>query len=116
MINTKPIENKIRKRIKTRELIEGKAIDEIQITKKEAEQLENTIEIDNVKLVIVDKLGDKSKKNCFAYIERKGHRSCYCLNNLYCQNRKCNFYRTDINISSIEKDIKKYAEGRWEVY
>ena len=31
--------NKIRKRIKTREMIEGRVIEEIQITKQEAEQL-----------------------------------------------------------------------------
>lgn len=99
--------DKIRKRIRTTELLEGKVIEEIQITKKEAEQLGERTYIDHVKLIIVDKLGDMVNKDCFAYIERNGHKRCYSLNNLEC--KKCSFYRTDITISEIEKSIEKYA-------
>jgi len=106
------IVDKIRKRIRTRQMIEGRVIDEVQITRQEAEQLGKREDIDNVKLIIVDKLGDMSNKNCFAYIDRNGHRSCYCLDKLYCQNRKCKFYRTDINIFDIERSIKEYSIGR----
>lgn len=104
------IVDKIRKRIRTRQMIEGKVIDEIQITKKEAEQLGERSMIDNVKLIIVDQLGDLSNKDCFAYIDRNGHKSCYCLDKLYCKNNKCKFYRNDITISEIEKSIKKYSD------
>ena len=103
------IVDKIRKRIKTRQMIEGKVIDEIQITKQEAEQLGDRREIDNVRLIIVDKLGDLSNKDCFAYIDRNGHKSCYCLDKLYCKNSKCEFYRNDITISKIEKSVELYA-------
>lgn len=104
------IVDKIRKRIRTREMMEGRVIEEIQITKQEAEQLGDRTAIDNVKLIIVDKLGDMSNKDCFAYIERNGHKSCYCLERLYCKNKKCKFYRNDITISEIEKSIKKYSD------
>lgn len=106
--------HKIRRRIMTRQMIECKTIDEIQITKQEAEQLGERRMIDNVKLIVVDKLGDMSKKDCFAYIDRNEHKSCYCLNNLYCQNRRCKFYRTDIKISDIEKSIREYAKTHKE--
>ena len=102
--------HKIRRRIMTRQMIECKTIDEIQITRQEAEQLGERTTIDNVKLIVVDKLGDMSKKDCFSYIDRNGHKSCYCLNNLYCQNRRCKFYKTDIKISDIEKSIRKYSD------
>ena len=62
------MKRKIRKRIETKQLIEGKAIKEVQITKKEAEQLGDGItKIDGVELIVVDKLGDRTKKDCFAY-------------------------------------------------
>ncbi len=106
--------NKIRKRIKTREMIEGRVIEEIQITKQEAEQLGERKKIDNVKLIVVEKLGDMANKDCFAYIEKNGHRSCYCLDKLYCSNGKCEFYKkcnfsTDDNIPAIERSIKEYS-------
>lgn len=103
------IENKIRKRIKTAEMLKCEHIDEIQITKEEAEQLGARSTIDGVKLIIVDKLGDMSKKDCFAYIDRNGHKSCYCLDNLYCKNQACNFYRNDISIEKIEERVELYA-------
>lgn len=105
----KKIIDKIIKRIQTRELMECKTIEEIQITKKEAEQIGERTFIDNVKLIVVDKLGDMTNKDCFAYIERNGHKSCYSLNNLECKNKKCKFYITDIKIPEIEKSIKEYA-------
>lgn len=102
--------DKIRKRIMTKEMLEGKVIKEIQITKKEAEQLGDRVFIDNVKLVVVDKLGDLSQRDCFGYTIRKGHKSCSGLKNLYCQNSFCKFYRNDITKEEIKKDIKLYAE------
>lgn len=105
------IKEKIRKRIQTIQLMEGRVIKEVQITKEEAEQLgERLSEVDGVKLIIVDKLGEKTKKDCFAYVEsRKGKRRCYCLDELNCKNKQCKFYRNDITIPQIEKSIKKYA-------
>ena len=99
------IQDKIRKRIQSMQILQGKAIKEIQITKKEAEQLGNFRNIDGVKLIIVDKLGDLSNKDCFAYKNNK----CYALNKLYCKNRECRFYRKDITIEKIENSIQKYS-------
>ena len=96
------LEDKIRKRIKTMSTMQGENIKEIQITRKEAEQLGNINMIDNVKLIVVEKLGDMTKKDCFAYKENK----CYALNELYCKNRKCRFYRNDITIKEIERSVK----------
>lgn len=103
------VADKIRKRIRTLEIAKAETVEEIQITKKEAEQLGETRTIDNVKLIVVDKIGDLSKKDCFAYIDRNGHKSCYCLEKLYCKNKKCNFYRTDITIPKIEKSVEHYV-------
>ena len=105
------MKRKIRKRIETKQLKEGKVIKEVQITKKEAEQLGDGItKIDGVELIVVDKLGDRTKKDCFAYIEsEKGKRKCYCLDDLECPNRYCKFYRNDITIKEIENSIKEYA-------
>ena len=99
------VKDKIRKRIKTMQTLQGKVIDEIQITKQEAEQLGRIYSIDGVKLVVVEKLGDMTKKDCFAY---KGNK-CYALTNLYCKSRECRFYRKDLNIDDIEASIKLYA-------
>lgn len=101
---------KIRKRIKTAEMLNCRHIEEVQITREEAEILGDKIkEIDGVRLVIVEKLGDMSKIDCFAYIERKSNKSCYCLDSLYCENKQCNFYRNDITVREIEKDIEAYS-------
>ena len=100
------IKDKIRKRIKTMEMAQGKVIDEIQITKQEAEQLGSINAIDGVKLVIVEKLGDMTKKDCFAYRKNR----CYALNDLYCRNRKCRFYRKDITIAEIESSVRRYSK------
>ena len=97
--------NKIRKRIMTRKLMESRRISEIQITKKEAEQLGERTYIDNVKLIVVDKLGDMSNKDCFAYLGK----DCYSLKELYCKNSECEFYRTDVAIPEIERSIRQYA-------
>ena len=102
------IQDKIKKRIQSMQMLQGKIIKEIQITKKEAEQLGNIKDIDGVKLTIVDKLGDISNKDCFAYHKN----NCYGLNKLYCKNRECKFYRKDITIEEIEKNIKLYKENR----
>lgn len=103
------IVDKIRKRIRTLETIKCESVEEIQITKQEAEQLGERTYIDNVRLIVVDQLGDLTKQDCFAYINRNGHKSCYSLKNLYCKNRDCKFYRTDITIAEIEKSIERYA-------
>ncbi len=102
--------DKIKKRIITRETMEGKVIDEIQITKKEAEKLGDRRVIDHVKLKVVDKLKDMTRKDCFAYIDRNGYKRCYSLKTMDCKNKKCKFYRTDITIAEIEQDIRRYAE------
>ena len=101
------IKNKIQKRIMSMQLLQGKVIKEIQITRQEAEQLGNVNLIDGVKLVIVDKLGDMTNKDCFAY---RGEQ-CYALNELYCKNKECRFYRNDITINEIENSIKKYLRA-----
>lgn len=107
------IVDKIRKRIRTQQMLEKKIIKQIQITKKESEELKGKKEIDGVELIVVGKLGNTIKTNCFAYIERGGHKSCYGLKKLYCMNQKCNFYKQcdykgKDNMLEIEKDIKKY--------
>ena len=63
------IEDKIRKRIRTMEMLKNEHITEIQISKEEAEKLGDRKLLDGVKLIVVDKLGDRTKKDCFAYIE-----------------------------------------------
>lgn len=61
----------------------------------------------------IEKIENNIKTDCFAYINRNGHKSCYSLNKLYCANEKCNFYkkcdyRSDNNIFSIQEAVKKY--------
>lgn len=106
------IEDKIRKRIRTMETLTNEQIKEIQISKTEAENLGDRKAIDGVKLIVTDKLGDLTKKDCFAYIDRNGHKSCYCLKQLYCKNKKCNFYRNDIRISQLETSVEAYSRGK----
>ncbi len=101
------VKDKIQKRIMSMQLLQGKVIKEIQITKQEAEQLGSVNVIDGVKLIVVDKLGDLSNKDCFAY---KGNQ-CYALNELYCKNRACRFYRNDITIKDIEKSVREYVKA-----
>jgi len=107
------IVDKIRKRIRTAEMIKRDTIEEIQITKKEAEQLGGRTAIDGVKLIVVDKLGDMTNTDCFAYIDKNGNKKCYCLDKLYCKNRDCKFYRTDITIAEIEKSIRRYSDSAY---
>lgn len=95
------IEDKIRKRIKAMEMLKCEYISEIQITREEAEILGDKKTIDGRKLIVVDKLGDLTKKDCFAYIDKNGHKSCYALKKLYCKNQECKFYRNDITINDI---------------
>lgn len=114
------IVDKIRKRIKEIQLIEGKIIEAVQITQEEFEQLGGRTEIDNVKLIVVKKLENIVKTDCFAYITRNGNSHCYCLNRLYCIKEKCNFYKkrdadANSNILEIEKSIKEYAYGKEKV-
>lgn len=101
------IEDKIRKRIKTMETLRNEPIKEIQISKEEAEKIGDRKVLDGVKLILKNK--NMTKKDCFAYIDRKGHDSCFCLDNLYCRNEKCNFYRTDITVPQIEASVKRYS-------
>ena len=99
---------RIRKRIKTLNLVKDEPIKEVEVTREEALQIPDKIKsIDGVKLIIVDELGDKSKKDCFAYKDKK----CYALNELYCKKDKCRFYRNDIKMSDIESSIRKYNKN-----
>ena len=96
---------KIRKRIQSLYMIKKEKITEVQITKEEALYIPDRIkEIDGVKIVVVDKLGDIEKKDCFAYNEGE----CKALNYLYCKSRECRFYRNDINREDIENSIVAY--------
>lgn len=45
------------------------------------------------------------KEKCFADMDNR----CYVLKNKKCEN--CKFYRADIDIASIERDIKLYEIG-----
>ena len=50
-------------------------------------------------------------KDCFAYIERKGHEGCKALKDLYCKNEECRFYKrkSKVDLEEIEKSIKEYG-------
>lgn len=97
--------DKIKKRIATLECAKNQKIKEVEITKEEAEQISEKVKgINGVRLIIVDELGDRSKKDCFAYKDKK----CCALNELYCKKEDCNFYRNDIKMSDIERSIRKY--------
>ena len=102
------IKNKIRKRINSWNIISKEPITYVKITKEESEELGDRIkQIDGVKLVVVDELGEKpEKEDCFAYLKNK----CYALDGMYCANTECKFYKNDITIEKIEKSIKKYSE------
>lgn len=107
------IEDKIRKRIKTMEMLKNEPVKEIQISKEEAEKLGDRKVLDGVKLIVVEKLGDRTKKDCFAYSELKnGHKKCYCLDILYCKNQECRFYRNDVTIPQLEMSIIAYSKGK----
>lgn len=103
------IKDKIKRKIEATQILNGEIIKEIYITKEEAELLGDIRAINNVKLIIE---GNKTKKDCFAYIKNNGHESCYGLNKLYCKNKKCKFYKKDITKEKIEKDLEKYAKGK----
>ena len=100
------IENKIKKRIKTIELLKKEMIKEVEITKEEAEQLGSIRRINGVELIVVDKVDNNIRKDCFAY---QSNNKCYALDSLYCSKGKCNFYRNNLDIQTIESDIQKYA-------
>lgn len=106
------IEDKIRKRIRTMEMLKNEHITEIQISKEEAEKLGDRKLLDGVKLIVVDKLGDRTKKDCFAYIENDKWKKCYCLDKLYCKNKECRFYRTDVTIAELERSVEAYSRGK----
>lgn len=103
------IEDKIKKRIKTMEMLKNEPVKEIQINKEESEKLGDRKALDGVKLIVVDKLGEMTKKDCFAYIEINGHKKCYCLDKLYCKNRECRFYRNDVTIAELERSVEAYS-------
>lgn len=50
-------------------------------------------------------------RDCFAYMERKGHKDCKALKDLYCKNEECRFYKrkSEVNLEKIEKVIKEYG-------
>ena len=97
--------DKIKKRIETLEFAKNEKIKEVEVTKEEAEQIPEKIKgINGVRLIIVDELGDRSKKDCFAYKDKK----CCALNELYCKKESCNFYRNDIKMSDIESSVRRY--------
>lgn len=101
--------DKIKKRIATMAIAKNQHIKEVEITKEEARQIPPSIKyINGAKLIIVEKLGDRTKKDCFAYEETE----CYGLNELYCKHEECRFYRNDIKKSRLETEIKKYSL-RW---
>lgn len=85
-------DREIRKRIENWQTIRNEFIKETQITREEAEQLGDRREIDGVKLIVVDKLGDMTRTDCFAYTG-KDKRECDILKKLYCKKGKCNFYK-----------------------
>lgn len=62
-------------------------------------------------VVVVDKIGDLTKKDCFAYVNKTGREKCYCLKELQCKNKECRFYRNDITISEIERSLEEYNKG-----
>lgn len=98
--------DKIKKRVETMAIAKNRHIKEVEITKEEAKQIPSNIKyISGAKLIVVDKLGDRTKKDCFAYEEKE----CYGLNELYCKHEECKFYRNDIKKSRIETEVKKYA-------
>lgn len=103
------IEDKIRKRIKTMEMLKNEPVKEIQISKEESEKLGDRKVLDGVKLILKS---NSVKKDCFAYIDRNGHDSCFCLDNLYCRKEKCNFYRNDIRIPQLEASVRNYSMNK----
>lgn len=96
------IEDKIKKRIKTMEMLKNEPVKEIQINKEEAEKLGDRKVLDGIKLIVVDKLGEKTKKDCFAYRENKGYKKCDCLDKLYCKNEDCKFYKNKNEVKEID--------------
>lgn len=54
------------------------------------------------------------EKDCFAYVEKKGHQGCRALKELYCKDRKCRFYKRKYEVDSeeIENSIKEYSQDR----
>lgn len=83
------VEDKIRKRIKTKEMIKNDIITQIQITKEEAKELGKKRKIDGIDLIVVDKLGEMTKKDCKFYKNNE----CKALTKLYCENENCKFYK-----------------------
>ncbi len=45
--------------------------------------------------------------DCFAYRERGKYSGCKVFKEINCKN--CKFYRSNINESEIERDIREYA-------
>ena len=89
------VENDIKKRINTMKELTKEDVQEIEITQEEAEALGDIRELYGVKLVVVSKLGDKTREDCFAFDKEK--RECNALDDLYCENEKCKFYKKKEN-------------------
>lgn len=101
-------EKKIKKRINTLQMLKGESITEIRITEKEAQELGDIDNIDGVKLIYPK---DLLKKDCFAYIDNNGHKSCYALKELYCSKGQCRFYRNDITKAQLRTSMNLYSKG-----
>lgn len=96
---------KIKKRIKTMQIITNGKTKELTITKKEAKELGNVDMIDGVSLIIA-----KAKEDCFAYKKDIKRYPCYALDELLCKKRICPFYKKETeetSILEIEKAITR---------
>lgn len=52
------------------------------------------------------------KEDCFAYVNRRGHKGCRALNVMQCKEKECRFYKNKNEISQkyIEFCIKNYSK------
>lgn len=52
------------------------------------------------------------KKDCFAYDGTKTEEyACSALNNLYCKNEKCNFYKSKHKQSTEHVELKEQSDS-----
>ncbi len=52
------------------------------------------------------------KTDCFAYIEKNGHKLCSALHEMQCKDKECRFYKNNKQITQrdIEFDIRNYMK------
>lgn len=57
--------------------------------------------------------GVGKQTDCFAY-PREGESECWCLKDLPCEVKKCNFYKSknEISRSDLERAIRSYSVGK----